>query len=383
MASRAGEEVFVQSLTKLLQNYGDSVLSGTSTLSLLTVGLQVLHQLFEQHLLARKYQHGFVALPSHPSDTASVLDVQFLFDVLQKTVSLKLAHPPGPSLQTPVRIFAFKSLRFLELKQVPPHCLEGLRGVYTRLEILVCSRCIHTVEEIISVCGGDLSSALPWLDLHTLNFSNNFITSLDSSLGLLNVLRTLDLSHNQIRDCAENLKLLAELEYVNLSYNILEKVPVFNPCSRVQLVTLLLRNNELEDISGLEHLTHLKCLDLAFNMISKHGSLAQLSHLHRLKELFLEGNPVYYQRNHRASTIYHLSPKAAFLRLVLDGEALTMADLTNLPKSGRLLSHTGRHSPRNSMLKNVLESSISSEQNDRQHSPDGIGGTLMRKKVNV
>ncbi|XP_078259379.1 serine/threonine-protein kinase 11-interacting protein isoform X2 [Rhinoraja longicauda] len=347
MASRAGEEVFVQSLTKLLRNYGDSVLSGTSTLSLLTVGLQVLHQLFEQHLLARKYQHGFVALPSHPSDTASVLDVQFLFDVLQKTVSLKLVHPPGPSLQTPVRIFAFKSLRFLELKRVPPHCLEGLRGIYTRLEILVCSRCIYTVE------------------------------------GLLNVLRTLDLSHNQIRDCAGNLKLLSELEYVNLSYNVLEKVPVFNPCSRVQLTTLLLRNNELDDISGLEHLSHLKCLDLAFNMISEHGRLQPLSYLHRLKELFLEGNPVYYQKSHRACTIYHLSPKAAFMHLVLDGEALTMADLTYLPRSGRLIGHMGRHSPRNSMLKNVLESSISSEHNDHQPSTDRVGGTLMRKKSKV
>ncbi|XP_051870045.1 serine/threonine-protein kinase 11-interacting protein isoform X2 [Pristis pectinata] len=380
MASRAGEEVFVQNLTKLLRNYGDSVLSGTSTLSLLTIGLQILHQLFEQHLLARKYQHGFVALPSHPSDTASVLDVQFLFDVLQKTISLKLVHPPGPNLQTPVKIFAFKSLRFLELKRVPPHCLEGLRGVYTRLEILVCSCCINTIEEIISVCGGDLSSALPWLDLHTLNFSNNFITSLDNSLGLLNVLRTLDLSHNRIRECAENLTLLSELEYVNLSYNLLEKVPVFNSCSRVQLVTLLLRNNELDDIGGLEQLSHLKCLDLAYNVISEHANLAPLSHLHRLKELFLEGNPVYYLKNHRACTIYHLSPKAAFMRLVLDGEPVTMAELNYLPKSGRLI---GRHSPRGSVLKNVLESSTPSDHNDCLPSPDSVGGPLTKKKSKV
>ncbi|GCB82519.1 hypothetical protein scyTo_0022012 [Scyliorhinus torazame] len=116
MTSRAGEDEFVKSLAKLLRSYGDSVLSGTSTLSLLTIGLQLLHNLFEQHLLPRKYQHGFIALPSHPSDTASVLEVQFLFDVLQKTVSLKLVHPPGPKLQTPVRIMAFKSLRFLEVR---------------------------------------------------------------------------------------------------------------------------------------------------------------------------------------------------------------------------------------------------------------------------
>ncbi|XP_067843094.1 LOW QUALITY PROTEIN: serine/threonine-protein kinase 11-interacting protein [Heptranchias perlo] len=383
MASRAGEDVFVRSLAKLLRGYGDSVLSGTSTLSLLTVGLQLLHQLFEQHLLARKYQHGFVALPSHPCDTTSVLEVQFLFDVLQKTVSLKLVHPPGPKLQTPVRIFAFKCLRFLELKRIPPHCLEGLRGVYTRLEILVCSSCINTIEEIISVCGGDLSSALPWLDLHTLNFSNNFLTSLDDSLALLSVLRILDLSHNQIRDCAENLKPLSELEYVNLSYNVLEKVPVFSSCSRVQLVTLLLRNNELDNIDGVEHLLHLKYLDLAYNMISEHAQLAPLSQLHRLKELFLEGNPVYYQKDHRPSTIHHLSPKAAFMRLILDGEQLTMAELTYLPKSGRLIGQSVRRSPRSSVLRNVLQSSLAGDYSDCVPPSDRSAGPITRKKSKI
>ncbi|XP_038646240.1 serine/threonine-protein kinase 11-interacting protein [Scyliorhinus canicula] len=383
MTSRAGEDEFVKSLAKLLRSYGDSVLSGTSTLSLLTVGLQLLHSLFEQHLLPRKYQHGFIALPSHPSDTASVLEVQFLFDVLQKTVSLKLVHPPGPKLQTPVRIMAFKSLRFLELKRVPPHCLEGLRGVYTRLEILVCSSCINTIEEIISVCGGDLSSALPWLDLHTLNFSNNFITSLDSSLALLSMLRILDLSHNQIRDCVENLKPLSELEYVNLSYNLLEKVPVFSSCSRVQLTTLLLRNNELENINGVEHLSHLKHLDLAYNMISEHSQLAPLSQLHSLKELFLEGNPVCYQKAHRPSTIHHLSPKAAFMRLVLDGEALTMAELTHLPKSGRLFGQSARRSPRNSTLRNVLESSLAGDHTDSVYPSDSSAGPISRKKSKI
>ncbi|XP_078408812.1 serine/threonine-protein kinase 11-interacting protein isoform X1 [Cetorhinus maximus] len=383
MASRAEEDEFVRSLTKLLRSYGDSVLSGTSTLSLLTVGLQLLHNLFEQHLLPRKYQHGFIALPSHPSDTASVLEVQFLFDVLQKTVSLKLVHPLGPKLQTPVKIMAFKSLRFLELKRIPPHCLEGLRGVYTRLEILTCSNCINTIEEIISVCGGDLSSALPWLDLHTLNFSNNFITSLDSSLALLSVLRILDLSHNRIRDCAENLKPLSELEYVNLSYNLLEKVPVFSSCSRVQLTTLLLRNNELENINGVEHLSHLKHLDLAYNMISEHAQLSPLSQLHSLKELFLEGNPVCYQKGHRPCTIHHLSPKAAFMRLVLDGDPLTMAELTYLPKTGRLIGQSVRRSPRNSTLRNVLESSLAADHSDSVYPSDSNAGPITRKKSKI
>lgn len=77
-----------------------------------------------------------------------------------------------------------------------------------------------------------MSSALPWLELHTLNFSYNSIVCLDQSLvrhthththtlrgslgnttlpslflqSLLNALKSLDLSHNKIQDCAEFLK---------------------------------------------------------------------------------------------------------------------------------------------------------------------------------
>lgn len=35
-------------------------------------------------------QTGFVALPSHPTDSPIILQLQFLFDVLQKTLSLKV-----------------------------------------------------------------------------------------------------------------------------------------------------------------------------------------------------------------------------------------------------------------------------------------------------
>lgn len=38
------------------------------------------------------------------------------------------------------------------------------------------------LQELLSLCGGDLSSALPWLELHTLNFSYNAIVCLDESL---------------------------------------------------------------------------------------------------------------------------------------------------------------------------------------------------------
>lgn len=71
------------------------MLDGSSTLTLTASSLQQLTRMFEQYLLPRTKQHGFLALPSHPADTASLLQLQFLFDVLQKTVSLKVSKDPG------------------------------------------------------------------------------------------------------------------------------------------------------------------------------------------------------------------------------------------------------------------------------------------------
>lgn len=71
------------------------MLDGSSTLTLTASSLQQLTRLFQQYLLPRTKQHGFLALPSHPADTASLLQLQFLFDVLQKTVSLKVSKFPG------------------------------------------------------------------------------------------------------------------------------------------------------------------------------------------------------------------------------------------------------------------------------------------------
>ncbi|XP_062384431.1 serine/threonine-protein kinase 11-interacting protein [Sardina pilchardus] len=331
------QSTLVHQLSTLLKNNGDCVLDGSSTLTLQVGHLQHLTRLFEQYLISRTHQHGFLALPSHPADTASLLQLQFLFDVLQKTLSLKLVNPPGSRLQSVVKIFPFKCLKHLELKRIPPHCLEGLRGVYSQLEVFTCSKSLSSLEELLSLCGGDLSSALPWLDLHTLNFSYNSISCLDESLSLLNVLKSLDLSHNKIQDCAEFLKPLSELEHLNLAYNNLQRAPQLGLSARVKLSVLILRNNELETINGVELLSSLQHLDLAYNLLLEHSQLAPLSLLHCLNTLVLEGNPLFFQKTHRSSTVRHLSPRAAFQRFRLDGALLSTSELAVLPKAGQLI----------------------------------------------
>ncbi|XP_058696071.1 serine/threonine-protein kinase 11-interacting protein [Poecile atricapillus] len=378
----AAAETLVRGLARLLQDVGDLVLDGSSTLTLLTSTLQHLTQVFEQHLGSRNQNRGFVALPSHPAETAAILQAQFLFDVLQKTHSLKLVHVPNCVLQSAVKIFPFKSLRHLELRSVPAHCLRGLRFVYSQLESLTCCKCISTLEEIISACGGDLSCALPWLELQTVNFSYNSITALDDSLQLLNALRVLDLSHNKIQDCEHYLTTLTELEYLNLAYNFLSKVPSLGIFSRSKLVTLILRNNELDSINGVEQLVNLQHLDLAYNLLLEHAQLAPLSTLHHLKKLHLEGNPIWFHQNHRSAALVHVSPRAAFSSFFLDGEPLSSSDLMHLPRLVQSVSqsiHTST-SEKTALDRSALESSCAADFSDSQSPSENVAIRVPRKK---
>ncbi|XP_048724634.1 serine/threonine-protein kinase 11-interacting protein isoform X3 [Caretta caretta] len=265
MAAAAPGETLVPSLARLLQDSGDLVLDGTSTLTLLTSTLQHLTQVFEQHLVSRNQNHGFVALPSHPADTSTILQAQFLFDILQKTLSLKT---------------------------------------------------------------------------------------------------------------------LTELEYLNLAYNFLPKVPNLGLYSQTKLVTLILRNNELDSINGVEQLLNLQHLDVAYNLLLEHAQLAPLSMLHNMRKLHLEGNPLWFHQNHRSATIIHLSPRAASFSLLLDGELLTTSDLMHLPKSGQVIAQSIHSSTSEKTLldRSALDSSCFADLSDSQSPGESGAARLPQRK---
>lgn len=98
-------------------------------------------------------------------------------------------------------------------------------------------------------------------------------------------------------------------------------------------------------LTGVEQLSSLQHLDLAYNLLLEHSQLAPLSLLHCLSsvktnfflnmnqmnkshseanvspnvivllQLNLEGNPLYFQKTHRTCTVRHLSPKAASFKV--------------------------------------------------------------------
>ncbi|XP_077176951.1 serine/threonine-protein kinase 11-interacting protein isoform X2 [Paroedura picta] len=382
MAPATQKEMMLHSLAQLLQDSGDLVLDGTSTLTLFTSTLHYLTQIFEQHLIPRNQNHGFIALSSHPAETSTILQAQFLFDVLQKTLSLKLIHDPDCPLPPVVKISPFKSLRRLELKCVPVHCLRGLRFIYSQLEALTCSKCVNSLEEIISACGGDLSSALPWLELQTVNFSYNSISNLDDSLQLLNALKALDLSHNLLQDCAHYLTVLTELEYLNVAYNFLPRMPALGLHSRAKLVALILRYNQLDSINGVEQLSSLQHLDVAYNLLLEHALLAPLSLLHNLRRLHLEGNPLWFDQNHRQATMLQLSPRAISCDFFLDGEVLSTSDLRHLSKLDQRVVRP-LYTPASEKAltdRSALESSCAADQSDSPSAGESRTASLPPQK---
>lgn len=73
------------------------------------------------------------------------------------------------------------------------------------------------------------------------------------------------------------------------------------------LVKLVLRNNALTTLRGIENLKSLEGLDVSYNIISNFSELELLWSLSLLNELWLEGNPVCCARWYRAHVFSYIA----------------------------------------------------------------------------
>lgn len=86
------------------------------------------------------------------------------------------------------------------------------------------------------------------------------------------------------------------------------------------LGTLILSNNRLTSLRGLEHLNALEYLDVSFNAIATTKGLSALVHMTKLRLLLLEGNPLATARGYRADTASRfLGPRET----TIDGKAVS------------------------------------------------------------
>lgn len=66
---------------------------------------------------------------------------------------------------------------------------------------------------------------------------------------------------------------------------------------------LLLRNNALVNVKGLEHLVSLGVLDLSYNLIASVSDVEALKSLTHLNTLALQGNPITLRANYRVDVL--------------------------------------------------------------------------------
>lgn len=99
---------------------------------------------------------------------------------------------------------------------------------------------------------------------------------------------------------------------------------------------LILRNNALMSLRGIEHLLGLERLDLSENILADAEEIPLLSELPFLKAITLLGNPIALLKNYRKNTLCALRNE----RIVLDGKYASATELEVLRKHMKNTSHT-------------------------------------------
>lgn len=311
----------INDLATLLRQNGDKILDASSKLSLSATLLRKLNVSFSK--LFKQSEDSFHVVSSSGDIIESFLDLQFVYEFLQKTIALKIL--PGTGNHSTIDLNVFRNLKLLEIHRFSLNLIQGIKSLRTQLQYLTCMRSLSALKEVLEWCGGDRSQGFVWCELKEAVFSHNGISNLDASLEFTPCLQILDLSHNRIQN-AQPLNCLTHLECLNLSFNRLESLPNFSNNIAAKLQVLVLRNNYIEDIQELAVLSKLIELDLANNCLMDHKALGPLSSLPFLRCLILQGNPLSFHQQHRSVTARYLHLNTLSSGFVLDGVALNNAE---------------------------------------------------------
>ncbi|XP_011301972.1 serine/threonine-protein kinase 11-interacting protein isoform X2 [Fopius arisanus] len=348
----------IHELARLLRKNGDQVLNGSSKLSLTT---ELLHNLNDAFSLivddSKDLESSFQVCNS--SEIEIFRDLKFLHDFVQKTISLKISHTL--SEQIPNDITKFRHLKYLELHKVCIDLITGIQGVRGQLQSISCTGGggVGSIGRLLTACGGDAGVGFVWPSLKRLALPYNGLGRLDKSFELAPWLQTLDLSHNLISS-ASQIDCLPNLKHVNFGYNKLENVPKFNRSTCRTLQTLVLKNNYIENLNGLQGLDCLAELDLSYNCLADHSVLWPLKTMTALLSLTLEGNPITYHHHHRILTIKHLNSSLAESKFALDHSPLSKSEKLLLSEN-RLFTMRAVPSPSKDDLSGSFCCSVNSD----------------------
>ncbi|VEN62276.1 unnamed protein product [Callosobruchus maculatus] len=312
-------ETSINQLANHLKKVARDVISGKQKLCLSTSYLKKINTAVDDNLDANA---SFHTIQSNKS--AVLRDVQFLLDLVEQTVYLKLIPDTTSSLEI-IDIRRFKKLKVLETCKVNIELIVGIQKLRPQLQELICIHSLKSVGDILEKCGADHSSRYNWSELKKAKFCHNDLEEIDDIFEYTISLNMLDLSHNKLKN-VKIVNQLPNLKHLTLAYNGLESAPQISGHVRNRLQVLILNNNYIEDITALTAANNLIYLDLSNNLLVDHNCLLSISHLISLQSLYLRGNPLAYHPHHRTLTCNYLHKNTATVRFLLDGIALSKTE---------------------------------------------------------
>ncbi|KAL4228720.1 protein kinase binding [Mactra antiquata] len=323
------EKKVIIELTELLKKNSEKVLSGETKLCLTTSSLSVLAANFRRYSENASENNDEASNTSgkkkkgRPEEDGRVWreSMRTLIDFVINVKAVKIIMGSN-TMKAPVQINRFKSLQVLEVKKVPIHMLEGLSKLRGQLKEITVSKSLQTLKDLLEICGGDRTLGLVWSNLKSVYLGFNLLQKLDQSLSFIPFAEIIDLSHNSITSTDDYLTVLTDIVRINFGYNLLKTIPQFSSGNLTKLKTIVLRNNNLENIDGIEAFIGLEELDLAENFLLDHKLLFPLSKLKKLQVLCLTGNPLSFKEEHRLLTLTYICSHAGHNVFYLDGKKL-------------------------------------------------------------
>lgn len=224
-------DLSISEIVNILRPFNGEVFSGKSTLALSTNYLQKLNHFADSSEISC---HSFNVSESNSWKTSRLIETQFILNLFQKTMNLKIY--PDVENDLSLNISRFGNIKVLEILKIDFNLLLGLQRLRSQLQELTCCSSLQQFGDILMRCGGDNSQPYNWNELKKAKFSHNNVFEVDNSFDWTLSLHTLDISHNKL-STLDLINQLPNLKYLNVSYNKLVRVPYFKGpiCSRLQV----------------------------------------------------------------------------------------------------------------------------------------------------
>jgi len=237
----------------------------------------------------------------------------------------------------------FSSLRELQMDAINIESLKGIPTLRGLLNKITARYCLDSMKSLLIDAAVEKRTApqvslsaeswriqaavrladnriifQPWHALTYANFSHNNITTFDTSMSLLPVLKHLDLSHNKINHLDLQLLTSPSLQILSLANNLIYLISGTTKLID-NLKVLNLSHNQIQSMEGLLCCHGLEELNLSFNKIALIAEVKKLSSLPNLYNLAVEGNFFTKRKRHRIIMFAYFRER----QLILDKRHIT------------------------------------------------------------